>query len=52
LYRVITRGEAGFTVMTKAKQQSFQWKMKSKVKSMLIIFFGIKEICVQRICPG
>jgi hypothetical protein len=26
------------------KQQSSQWKMKSKVKSMLIIFFNIKGI--------
>jgi outer membrane lipoprotein-sorting protein len=26
------------------KQQSSQWKMKSKVKSMLIIFFDIKGI--------
>jgi hypothetical protein len=34
---------AGFTVMTKAKHQSSQWKMKSEVKSMLIIFFDIKE---------
>jgi hypothetical protein len=27
-----------------AKQQSSQWKMKSKVKSMPIIFSDIKEI--------
>jgi hypothetical protein len=26
------------------KQRSSQWKMRSKVKSMLIIFFGIKGI--------
>jgi hypothetical protein len=26
------------------KQHSSQWKMKSKVKSMLIIFFDIKGI--------
>jgi hypothetical protein len=36
----------------KAKQQSSQWKMKSKVKSMLIIFFLREGDCSQRIRPG
>jgi hypothetical protein len=45
LSRVITGDEGwiyGYDPET--KQQPSQWKMRSKVKSMLIIFFGIKEI--------
>jgi hypothetical protein len=34
----------GFTVMTKAKQQSSQWKAKIKVKGMVFIFFDTKGI--------
>jgi hypothetical protein len=33
---------AGFTVMSQRMQQFSRWKMKSKVKSMTIIFFDIK----------
>jgi hypothetical protein len=45
LSRVITGDESwiyGYDPETKL--QSSQWEMKSKVKSMLIIFFDIKEI--------
>jgi hypothetical protein len=45
LSRVIT-GDKGwiYGYEPETKQQSSQWKMKSKIKSMLIIFFDNKEI--------
>jgi hypothetical protein len=34
------------------KQQPFQWKMKIKVKSMLIILFDIEEIVHEEFVPA
>jgi hypothetical protein len=39
---LVTRSEFTYGYDPETKQQSSQWKMKSKVKSMLIIFFDIK----------
>jgi histone-lysine N-methyltransferase SETMAR len=45
LSKVITGDESWiYSYDPETKQQSSQWKMKNKVKSMLIIFLGIKGI--------
>jgi hypothetical protein len=42
----VIRGDEGWIYVydPETKQQSSKWKMKIKVKSMLIIFLDIKEI--------